>query len=214
MCCFVFFHSSSRNGMEHCRTSLLGLIRSMLWKTRIWKVPVIPGTSGVCWTRMVVSLGGRKLKLWPSLMLPGHHVLHWWAMKKYKRGQMGAMTANLLSFEIWWNLHQFLSMQIQTKIPQISLARSLQQLWDSKSKELGGLLCPDDMILSWGMAKRCGIIFKKVGYQFLGEKRYLLPLKSRALQLFFVLLKRWTLNNDPWIYIMEILPLVWGAKRP
>ena len=61
---------------------------------------VIPGISGACWTRMVASLGGRKLKPQPSPILLGHHVLHWCAMKKCKRGQMGAMTVNLLSFEI------------------------------------------------------------------------------------------------------------------
>ena len=64
---------------------------------------VIPGTSGACWMLMVVSLGGRKPKPRPSPMLLGHHVLHWWAMKKYKRGQMSAMTA-----EICWKRHQFL----------------------------------------------------------------------------------------------------------
>ena len=108
---FLFFRPQA--GMVR---SIVGLhswvwFRGMLWKTRIWKVPhsaVIPGISGVCWTRMVVSLGGRKLKPWPSPMLLGHHVLHWWAMKKYKRGQMSAMTANLLSFEMWWKRHQFL----------------------------------------------------------------------------------------------------------
>ena len=61
---------------------------------------VIPGTSRACWRRMVVSLGGRKLKLWPSLMLLEHHVLHWWAMKKYKRGQMSTLTADWSHFEI------------------------------------------------------------------------------------------------------------------
>ena len=47
---------------------------------RIQKVhdsAVISGTSGVCWTQMVVSLGGRKPKPRPLPMLLGHHVLHW-----------------------------------------------------------------------------------------------------------------------------------------
>ena len=55
------------------------------------------------------------------------------------------------------------------------------------------------------MAKTCGINFKKMPHHFFRKNdnpkndTLCLPLKSRALQLFFVLLKRWTLNNDPWI---------------
>ena len=112
-CVVLSLHSSSRNGMEQGRTSLLGVIRVVIEKNgRTQKVPqsaVIPGTSGACWMLMVVSLGGRKPKPRPLPMLLGHYVLHWWAMKKYKRGQMSAMTANLLRLIIWWKRHQFLS---------------------------------------------------------------------------------------------------------
>ena len=53
--------------MKHCRTSVLGLIRVMQHAVKnpdmeSTSSAVIPGISGVCWTRMVVSLGGRKLK--------------------------------------------------------------------------------------------------------------------------------------------------------
>ena len=138
----------------------------MLWKkqedTESTSWAVLPGTSGACWMLMVVSLGGRKLKPRPSPMLLGHHVLHWWAMKKYKRGQMSAMTANLLSFESWRKRHQFLqkhchslnfeswkkgletvevlkisrSMQIQTTIPLIPFAQSSQQLFVGQQKQI------------------------------------------------------------------------------
>ena len=130
-CVVLSLHSSSRNGMEQCRTSLLGLIWSHALKKQedtestLWAV--ISGTSGVCWTQMVVSLGGRKLKPRPSLMLLGHHVLHWWAMKKYKRGQMSAMTANLLSLVIWWKRHQFLQ-QLRHSLDFESWKKGLETL--------------------------------------------------------------------------------------
>ena len=80
VCCFIFFTAPvgvvstsvglySQNKLEAC------FEKQEDTESTSWAV--LPGTSGACWMLMVVSLGGRKLKPRPSLMLLGHHVPHW-----------------------------------------------------------------------------------------------------------------------------------------